>query len=161
MSHTYSQLLYHVVFSTKFRERLIVPELRDRLHPYMVGVVRNKRGDIPAIGGMPEHVHLLVRLKPHFSLSRLVGSVKANSSRFVREEIGLRDFAWQEGFSAFSVSQSGAAAVWRYIQRQEEHHRRRSFEKEWVTLLDRHGVEYDPADPFGDKPKRARRATHS
>lgn len=159
MSHTYSQLLYHVVFSTKLRERLIVPEVRDRLHPYMVGVVRNKRGEIPAIGGMPDHVHLLVRLKPHRSLSDLLRSVKSNSSRFVREQVGLPEFSWQEGFSAFSVSKSDAPAVCRYIQRQEENHRRRSFEKEWITLLERHGVEYDPADPFGDKPTRARRAT--
>ena len=151
MSHTYSQILYHVVFATKFREKLIVPETQARLYPYILTVVTNERGEISAIGGMPDHVHLLVRLKPHLSLSHLVGSLKANSCRLIREEIGCRDFSWQEGFSAFSVSQSGAMVVRRYIQSQERHHRRLTFEREWTTLLDRHHIDYDPADPFGDR----------
>ena len=151
MSHTYSQLLYHIVFSTKYREKLIVPEIQASLYPFMLSVVRSERGELPAIGGMPDHVHLLVQLKPHHCLSDLMRGVKANSSRLVREDIGLPEFSWLEGFGAFSVSQSGATAVRRYIQTQENHHLRRTFESEWVTLLESHGIEYDPTDPFGDK----------
>jgi putative transposase len=150
MSHTFSHLLYHLVFSTQYRMNLIVPEFRDELHPHMEGIVRNEGGSVLAIGGMPDHVHLLVRLKPSVCLSDMLRSIKANSSRWVHERADLpREFAWQEGYGAFTVSQSSAASVARYILTQEKHHRRRSFEEEWVTLLQRHGIEFDPAAPFG------------
>jgi len=150
MSHTFTQLLYHVVFGTRNREALIGPGLRDDLYPYMAGIVRNERGSLLAIGGMPDHLHLLVRLKPAVSLSDLLCSVKANSSRWVHERPDPpQGFAWQEGYGAFTVSESSAGSVCRYIQNQEEHHRGRSFEEEWVALLKRHGIEFDPANPFG------------
>ncbi len=153
MSHTFSLLLYHVVFSTQDREAMIDPKLRDEIQPYIAGIVRNERCSLLAIGGMPDHVHLLVRAKPTVLLADLVRSIKANSSRWVHERADLpRRFGWQEGYGAFSVSQSSAARICRYIQNQEEHHRRRTFEEEWVGLLEKHGIEFDPANPFEYRP---------
>jgi REP element-mobilizing transposase RayT len=150
MSHTFSQLLYHVVFSTRNRADLIGPELRDELYPYLGGITRNEGGSLLAVGGMPDHVHLLVRCKPALSVPDLLRTLKANSSRWIGERADLpRDFAWQEGYGVFSVSQSAAGAVCRYIQNQEEHHRRRRFAEEWVRLLKKHEIEFDPAHPFG------------
>ncbi len=152
MSHTFSLLLYHIVFGTQHRAAFIDLELRDELYPYIAGIVRNERGSLLTIGGMPDHVHLLVRLKPTASVADFLRSVKANSSRWVHERAHPpRRFGWQEGYAAFTVSESSAAKVCRYIQNQEEHHRRRSFEEEWVDLLKRHGIEFDPADPFGER----------
>jgi putative transposase len=150
MSHTFSQLLYHLVFSTHHRVGLINPGFRAELYPYMEEVVRLEGGSTLAIGGMPDHVHLLVRLKPTGYLPDVLRSIKAGSSGWVHKRVDLpRGFAWQEGYGAFSVSESSAGTVRRYIQNQEEHHRDRSFEREWVTLLKRHGVPFDPAVPFG------------
>ena len=155
MSHTFSQLLYHLVFSTRNRKALIDPGLRDDLYPYIAGAVRNERGTLLAIGGMPDHVHLLVRLKPVVCLPDLLRSVKANSSGWIHERPDAPPgFAWQEGYGAFTVSESVAGTVCRYIDQQEKHHRRRSFEEEWIGLLEKHGIEFDPANPFEDNSKR-------
>jgi len=152
MSHTFSLLLYHIVFGTQHRAAFIDPQLRDELYPYIASIVQNERGSLLAIGGMPDHVHLLVRLKPTASVADFLRSVKANSSRWVHERADPpRRFGWQEGYGAFTVSESSAAKVCRYVNKQEEHHRRRSFEEEWVDLLKRHGIEFDPADPFGER----------
>jgi REP-associated tyrosine transposase len=152
MSHTFSLLLYHIVFSTQRRADFIDSQLRDELYPYMAGIVQNERGSLLAIGGMPDHVHLLVRLKPTTRVADFLRSVKANSSRWVHEQADPpRRFGWQEGYGAFTVSQSSAGKVCRYIHNQEEHHRERSFEEEWVDLLTRHGIEFDPSDPFGER----------
>jgi len=155
MSHTFTQLLYHIVFGTQYREELIDPEeLRQVLYPFIAALVREEKCSLLAIGGMPDHVHLLVRARPSLSVSDLLRVIKANSSRWVHERSATpRRFGWQEGYGAFSVSGSAAGDVCRYIQSQEEHHRRRSFEEEWVTLLKRHGIEFDPANPFGGPPR--------
>jgi putative transposase len=150
MSHTFSQLLYHIVFSTQYRQDFIDPELREDLYPFISGIIRNERCSLLGIGGMPDHVHLLVRVRPTLTVADLLRSVKANSSRWVHERSETpRRFGWQEGYAAFSVSESVAGEVCRYIQSQEGHHRRRSFEEEWVGLLIRHGIEFDPVNPFG------------
>ena len=154
MSHTFTQLLYHIVFGTQNREELIDPDLREVLYPFMAAIVREERCSLLAIGGMPDPMHLLVRARPNLSMSDLLRTVKANSSRWVHERsVTPRRFGWQEGYGAFSVSGSAAADVCRYIQNQEEHHRQRSFETEWITLLKRHGIEFDPANPFGRPPR--------
>lgn len=153
MSHTFSLLLYHIVFSTQERAPFIDPELRDHLYPYLAAIVRNESGSLLAIGGMPDHVHLLVRLKPTACLADLLRSIKANSSRWVHERSGpARRFGWQEGYGAFSVSQSSSAGVCKYIQNQEERHRKKSFEEEWMNLLTKHGIPFDPRDPFEWRP---------
>jgi REP element-mobilizing transposase RayT len=144
MSGTFSNLLVHVVFSTKERERWITPLIAKRLHPYMGGIVRAHGAAAIAIGGVEDHVHLLVRMKPDQALADLMRMVKARSSRWIHERFpALREFAWQEGYAAFSVSKSNEAAVKRYIENQAEHHAQRGFKDELIAMLERSGVEYD------------------
>ncbi|HEX9943048.1 MAG TPA: IS200/IS605 family transposase [Thermoanaerobaculia bacterium] len=146
MAGTFSRLLYHVVFSTKRRVPFIAPRLRAELYPYMEGIIRHQGGWLLALGGMPDHVHVLVRLKPDMSVSDLVRDVKAGSSKWVHERPDLPpDFAWQAGYAVFSVSESKEKTVRSYIQNQEKHHRRATFEEELVGLLRKHGIEFDPA----------------
>jgi putative transposase len=143
MSSTHLSLHYHLVFSTKNRLPLIADAWRGRLHAYLGGVVRNVEGVPEAIGGIADHVHLLVGLRATARLAEVVRDVKAVSSRWVHEEIGNREFSWQEGYGAFTVSASQRDLVREYIAKQEEHHRKRTFQEEYVELLKRCGVEYD------------------
>ncbi len=110
---------------------------------YLGGVVRNVEGVPEAIGGVADHVHLLVGLRATARLADVVRDVKAVSSRWVHEDAGDREFSWQEGYGAFTVSASQRDMVREYIARQEEHHRKRTFQEEYVELLKRSGVEYD------------------
>ena len=146
MSGTYSNLLYHVVFSTKNRYPLITSNVRDDLHAYLGGIVRQREGIPLMIGGMPDHVHLLVKLKPKLAVSDIIRDVKAASSKWINEtKEGLHKFGWQDGFSAFSVSQSQSSRVRRYIENQQERHRAVGFQPELLTLLRKNEVEYDEA----------------
>ncbi len=145
MAGTFTRLLYHVVFSTKSRSRFIGPKLRTELYPFMEGIIRRHEGWLLALGGMPDHVHLLLRLKPDLAVADLVRHVKGGSSRWVHEQDGLcPEFAWQSGYAAFSVSESREGTVRSYIARQEAHHRRTTFEEELVGLLRKHGIDFDP-----------------
>jgi REP element-mobilizing transposase RayT len=126
MAGTYTKLIYHIVFSTKDREPLITPRMREDLYAYLGGIIRGQDGFIQAIGGMADHIHLVVGLKPDVSVSEIVRLVKANSSKWVNEQArasGGGRFAWQSGYGAFSVSVSQLKAVCEYVQKQEEHHR--------------------------------------
>ena len=143
MASTHLSLHYHLVFSTKNRVPNIADAWRGRLHAYLGGVVRNLEGVPEAIGGVIDHVHLLVGLRATARLADIVRDVKAVSSRWVHEETGDRAFSWQEGYGAFTVSASQRDIVRKYIARQEEHHRERTFQEEYVELLKRSGVEYD------------------
>jgi REP element-mobilizing transposase RayT len=143
MPSTHLSLHYHVVFSTKDRRPLIAPEWRDRLPAYIGGVVRNLDGVAESVGGVGDHVHLLLGLRATHCLSDLVRDLKSVSSRWVHEEIHLAGFAWQEGYGAFTVSASQRETVGDYIARQEEHHRQRTFQEEYVALLRRSGVDFD------------------
>jgi REP element-mobilizing transposase RayT len=136
-----------LVFSTKDRQKLIAKTLQKKLWAYMAGICKSY--DILAfvIGGMEDHVHLLLRLPPVITLSHAISTVKANSSRWMREH-GTA-FAWQKGYGAFSVSSSHIQTVIRYIETQEAHHRNRTFEQEYLALLEKHGVRYDPDFIFG------------
>jgi putative transposase len=147
MSHTYSQNHLHIVFSTKERKRLIDKEMQPKLWSYMAGIGRNHGFLVIANGGMEDHAHLLIQLPPILALSKAVSLVKANSSKWMSEH-GIR-FAWQEGYGAFSVSASNLAVVVRYIQGQERHHRKVTFEDEFIGLLTKHGIEFDPKYVFG------------
>ena len=151
MSTTYTQLRYHLVFSTKHRMPLITSALRDNLYDYLGGVLRGNGGVLLAVGGMPDHVHLLAGWGTTLSVAEMLKLLKGASSRWINDQSKTNVFSWQEGYGAFTVSESSAAKVCRYIHRQEEHHRRRSFEEEWVDLLKRHNIEFDPADPFGER----------
>ena len=143
MSSTHLSLHYHLVFSTKNRVPNIAEAWRGRLHAYLGGVVRNVEGVPEAIGGVADHVHLLIGLRATARLADVVRDVKAVSSRWVHEEAGDREFSWQEGYGAFTVSASQRDMVREYIAKQEEHHRKRTFQEEYVELLKRSGVEYD------------------
>ena len=147
MAHTYPNVLIHCVFSTKNRSDSIPDDLRERLPMYFVGI--GKGHDIPVLcaGGTANHAHLLIALPATVPLAKAVQVLKANSSRWLGEQ-GF-DFAWQDGYAAFSVSASNVEAVKYYIEHQAEHHAKRSFEDEFVSLLRRSGVPYDPEFVFG------------
>jgi putative transposase len=143
MSSTHLSLHYHLVFSTKDRAPLIVPAWRERLHAFLGGTV-NTLGGIPnGIGGVADHVHLLIGLRATHCLADVMREIKSVSSRWVREEMGERAFQWQEGYGAFTVGAPQCADVRSYIARQEKHHRTRTFQEEYVEFLERGGVEYD------------------
>jgi putative transposase len=147
LSHSYSQNHVHLVFSTKNREKLIAPETQVRLWPYIAGICKKHDMLTFAIGGIADHVHLLFRLPPTLSLVRAVTLIKSNSSIWMKEN--EKRFAWQEGYGAFSVSSSNVSRVIRYIDGQEAHHRTRSFEQEFLALLKKHGVKFDPKYVLG------------
>jgi len=145
MGHTYAHLLVHVVFSTKSRRRIITADIRPRLHEYLSGVARKEFGPAIRIGGTADHLHGLLSLSTDVSVAEAMRKWKSPSSGWVHKTFaGKESFAWQTGYGAFSVSESNAASVIRYIDRQEEHHRNRTFEEEFVALLQGHGVAYDP-----------------
>ena len=143
MPSTHLSLHYHIIFSTKDRAPVIAVAWRERLHAYLGGVVRNAGGVAETIGGVADHVHLLIGLGATYCLADVVRDVKAVSSRWVHEEIGDRAFVWQEGYGAFTVSASQRAAVCEYIAHQDEHHRKRTFQEEYLETLQRCGVAYD------------------
>ena len=147
MTSTHAKLLYHVVFSTKHRVPYVIPDVRDKLYPYIEGIVRHQHGNVIEIGGMPDHVHILLQLAPHVPVSKLLQHIKGSSSRWLQEQHILRDrFAWQRGYGAFSVSESNIARVRLYIQRQEEHHKKESFASELIRLLRKHRIAFE-GDP--------------
>ena|SRR5215216_5354102 len=144
MAHTYTNLLAHVIFSTKARAPLIDPELKPQLFPYMIGIIRELGGRTLAINGLTDHIHLLMALPPAVSVADAMRVLKTNSSRWVHEKWpARRTFGWQAGYGAFSVSQSSAGEVIRYIKEQEAHHKRLTFQEEFVAFLKKHGIEYD------------------
>ena len=145
MARTYTKLIYHIVFSTKERVPLITAEIRDRLYPYLGGVIRGEKGSLLEIGGIADHVHILARFGAAVAVSEMVKRIKGNSSHWLSQELGVW-FAWQLGYGAFTVSESQVAAVRKYIQRQEEHHKRVSFKDELISLLRKHRIEFDEDD---------------
>ena len=151
MAGALTHLVYHIVFSTKRRAPLIEADWQPRLHEYLGGIVKGLQGTPISIGGMPDHVHMLVRLRPSRAVSDIVRDIKANSSGWARDKRQAAGrFQWQRGYGAFSVSESVVPEVRRYIENQQEHHRKMSFHDEFVQLLDRHGVAYDPQYLWND-----------
>ena len=144
MSSTYLSLHYHLVFGTKNREPLIAPEWRARLHEYLGGTISGLGGFPQGIGGVADHVHLLVGLRATHCLADVLRELKKASSVWVHENSGLQSFAWQEGYAAFTVSATVRESVRSYIAHQEEHHRARSFREELMGMLEKAGIEYDP-----------------
>ena len=146
MSHSYNANHVHCIFSTKDRRDLIPAALQDRLWSYLGGIIHNLGCDLIAVGGTSNHVHLLITLRPMARLAETVQKVKANSSRWLGEQD--IDFEWQKGYGAFSVSPSMLPAVKTYIRTQQEHHKKRNFEEEFLTLLKKSGIAFDPDQPF-------------
>jgi REP element-mobilizing transposase RayT len=145
MPSTYTNLLYHIVFSTKERVPLIADDWQEELYRYIGGIIRAEGGVQLEIGGIDDHVHILAKFKPAISVSEMLNKIKANSSKWANDhKMKMRKFAWQEGYAAFSVSESQVPNLVTYIRNQAEHHRKQTFQEEFVALLKRHGIEYDP-----------------
>jgi REP element-mobilizing transposase RayT len=140
---TYLSLHYHLVFGTKYREPAIAAEWRSRLHEYLGGTISGLGGFPQGVGGVADHVHLLVGLKATHCLADVLRELKKASSAWVHKQIGLASFAWQEGYAAFTVSATARESVQKYIANQEEHHRARSFREELIEMLERAGIQYD------------------
>ena len=148
MSHTYTSNRIHLVFSTKNRARIISEELQPRLWAYISGIARNQGFEAIIVGGVHDHIHALLVLPPTMPLSKAVQFLKGSSSKWINEN-GDGNFAWQEGYGAFSVSASQTDDLVRYIKNQAAHHARRNFEDEFRALLQRYGVAYDPMRVLG------------
>jgi putative transposase len=145
MGHTFSNLLVHVVFSTKGRRHDMYKAMREPLLSYICGVGVNEEVKLLCVNALAEHVHLLLRIKPSHNISMIVNKLKANSSRWIHQTYpDLQLFEWQPGFSAFSVSESAAGDVMKYIERQEEHHQRVSFGDELKLFLEKNKVGFHP-----------------
>ena len=144
MLSTFLSLHYHLVFSTKDRLPLIASEWRERLHDYLGGTLCGLDAFPQTIGGVADHVHLLVGLKATHCLAHVLRELKKASSVWLHEQTRLRPFGWQEGYAAFTVSATVRDAVRKYILNQEEHHRKKSFREELVEMLEKAGIYYDP-----------------
>ena len=145
MAHTFSNILIHALFSTKHRRPHLDAELKSELFPYMGGIIAKLNGRSLLINGPSDHVHLLFVQPATLGVADLREKVKANSSRWVNQRWPQRErFAWQTGYTAFSVSQSQVEAVKAYIGNQEQPHRKRSFQEELAAFLKQHGIAYDP-----------------
>jgi len=150
MPHSFASLLVHVIFSTKDRRGDLSIDLSARLFPYMAGVVRERNGVPVIINGPADHVHLLTYISTTESITDLVRVVKTNSSRWVHRQFPQHKlFSWQAGYGAFTVSCSRVADVTDYISAQQEHHRRVSFQAEFLTFLRKNGLAYDERDLWG------------
>jgi len=143
MSSTYLSLHYHLVFSTKGREPVIAMAWRRNLHKYLAGTVAGLEAHCEIVGGTADHVHLLVELRATHRLSDFMRELKRVSSTWVHSDRAKPEFAWQEGYAAFTVSVTSVDEIRRYIENQEEHHRERSFREELIIMLQRSGVKYD------------------
>jgi len=145
MPQSLSNILIHLVFSTKNREPYLrTPELRGIMTGYMVGILQNIKCPSLIVGAVEDHVHILCSLHRTVTVARLVEELKTSSSVRIKEEgPALRDFHWQNGYGVFSVSPSNVEPVKAYIANQEEHHRKRTYQEEFRLMLERHGIEYD------------------
>ena len=144
MSDSYTNLLYHIVFSTKDRRPLITPDYEVRLYDYLGGTIRKLGGISLELNGTEDHVHLLAKLRPDCALSEVLRDLKANATGWMHDVFpSLRNFSWQRGYGAFTVSQSNVEAVRQYIARQKEHHRKISFRDEFIQFLQENGIEYN------------------
>ena len=141
---THQQLLYHIVFSTKNRQRWLTDGFRENVFAYMAGAAKDLNGFAIKVGGFYDHAHLLVRIPAKIAVSEFVGQIKANTSKHINDTSGLIcKFGWQDGYGAFTVSVSAKDAVVAYIEKQMEHHKKQNFEEEYLALLAKHEVEYD------------------
>jgi putative transposase len=142
LAHTAGNLVIHLIFSTKGRQTLRTPEIRTDLFAYLGGIIREMHGTALIINGTGDHVHMLIRIRPVQAAAEVARVVKTNSSRWVREKWNAH-FAWQTGYGAFSVSESNVPAVSRYIATQDEHHKKLTFQQEYVAFLKRNKIAYD------------------
>ncbi|WP_264525762.1 IS200/IS605 family transposase [Flavobacterium sp. N502536] len=151
MANTYSQLYIHIVFTVKGRQNLISKNWKAEIYKYITGIVSNKGQKLITINGMPDHIHILIGLKPDKSISDLVRDIKANSSKFINDKKWINGkFEWQNGFGAFSYSHSHLTNIIKYIENQEEHHKTRTFKEEYIGFLKLFDVDFKNEYLFDD-----------
>ena len=144
MAHSYISIYVHYIFSTKNRQKIITPELEERLWPYLGGIARENKMKALAIGGVEDHAHVFLSLPSTLSISKAIQLVKGGSSTWVSKTFPeFKDFQWQEGYGAFSISISHIERTVNYIKNQKEHHKKATFQEEDLTILKKHGIEYD------------------
>lgn len=144
MGSTLSNLIYHVIFSTKNRESIIRDNFSGEIYRYIGGIVKQEGGILLGVDGMTDHIHMIIKLRPVHSLSVIMQKVKGGSSKWINKEKRLNNkFAWQDGYGAFSVSESQVSAVIQYLRDQKKHHAKYSFQDEFLQFLKRHHIEYD------------------
>lgn len=149
MAGTYSQVLIQVVFSVKFRERLLRKDFREHVFKYMAGIINEKGQKTIIVNGVEDHVHCLIGIKPSMAISDLVRDIKNNSSKFINDNGWVKGkFQWQEGYGVFSYSYSELERVYRYIENQEAHHAKKTFQKEYLDFLEQFYVDYKPEYVF-------------
>ena len=150
MSHTYASNRIHVIFSTKQRQKRLREDIQPELWAYIAGIARNHKFEALEIGGAEDHCHALITLPAPMPLSKAVQTLKGCSSKWLNDTgIAGANFAWQEGYCAFSVSASQTDGVIEYIKSQPEHHKKRNYEQEFLEFLKRYGIKYDPAHVLG------------
>jgi putative transposase len=144
MANTFTSLHYHLIFSTKHREPWITRDHEERLWAYLAGIARQHELKPLLVGGMEDHIHILLGMPPTVTVSEALKRIKGGSSGWVKENLpGCRGFGWQDGYAAFAVSKSQVVEVEDYIRQQREHHRFRTFQEEYRAFLDRHEIAYD------------------
>ncbi|AXB55856.1 IS200/IS605 family transposase [Flavobacterium fluviale] len=143
MANTYSQLYVQIVFAVKGRQNLISKKWKDEIYKYITGIITNQKQKLIAINGMPDHIHILVGIKPNIPLSDLVRDIKSSSSKFINEQKWINGkFEWQTGFGAFSYGHSQLTNVIKYIENQEEHHRTKTFKEEYMAFLKLFNIDF-------------------
>jgi REP element-mobilizing transposase RayT len=144
MANTYTQIYIHIVFAVEGRQNVIPSEHREELRKFITGIVTAQKHKLIAVNTMPDHLHILIGMRPDAALSDLVGDIKTGSSKFINKRRWVAGrFSWQEGFGAFSHARSQLDTVIRYIENQPEHHAKKSFRQEYIELLEKFGVDYD------------------
>lgn len=144
MANTYTQIYIHAVFTVQGRQNMIRKEYKEELHKYISGIIRNKKQKLIAINSVPDHIHIFIGLSPNTALSDLIRDIKNNSSKFINGKKWVPGkFNWQEGFGAFSYGHSQLDAVVKYIQNQESHHSKKTFQEEYLKFLKVFNIVYD------------------
>ncbi len=137
-------MIYHVIFSTKNRENIINSDISEELYRYIGGIIKGEGGVLLEIGGTPDHIHVVIKLKPVNTLSYIMQKIKGHSSKWMNKEKRLKTkFEWQGGYGAFSVSESQIPKVGQYVREQEKHHQKLEFKEEFLIFLKQHNVEYN------------------
>ena len=144
MPHSYISCHIHYVFSTKYRVNIISDEIKERLWAYMGGIARENKLTLLSIGGTSDHIHILLNIPSTITIAKAIQLIKGGSSKWVNDTFqALQKFSWQEGYGAFSVSVSGIKDTITYTQTQEEHHKKLTFQEEYIAFLKKHGIDYD------------------
>ena len=145
MANTFSQIYIQIVFAVQHRNALIENSWEEKLYQYITGIVQNKDQKMIAINGMPDHIHIFIGLKPTCCISDLVREIKKSSTNFINENsYSTANFNWQEGYGAFSYSHSHIDAVYKYVMNQKKRHKKQTFKEEYIEILDKFNVVYEP-----------------